>query len=86
MVISDIYFDVGINVSKKSKNMEGKIAWSIFASWFFNQTLSIYFSYPIYYLSFPIKWTKSNYHIMQLKSITKWEINFQLSQKPLLLL
>ena len=25
------------NVSKKGKNMEGIIVWSIFASWFFNQ-------------------------------------------------
>ena len=33
--------DVG-NVSKKGENMEGIITWSIFASWFFNQTLSIY--------------------------------------------
>ena len=33
--------DVG-NVSKKGENMEGIIAWSIFASWFYNQTLSIY--------------------------------------------
>ena len=33
--------DVG-NVSKKGENMEGIIACCIFASWFFNRTLSIY--------------------------------------------
>ena len=32
--------DVG-NVSKKGENMEVIIAWSVFASWFFNRTLSI---------------------------------------------
>ena len=30
------------NVSKKGENMEGIITWSMFTSWFFNQTLSIY--------------------------------------------
>ena len=33
------------NGSKKGKNMGGIIAWSIFASWFFNPTLSIYVRY-----------------------------------------
>ena len=33
---------VVVNVSEKGKNMEGIIAWSIFAGWFFNQTLSMY--------------------------------------------
>ena len=33
--------DVG-NVVKKGENMEGIITWSLLASWFFNQTLSIY--------------------------------------------
>ena len=28
------------NVGEKGKNMEGIIAWSNFASWFFNRTLS----------------------------------------------
>ena len=32
--------DVG-DESKKGENLEGIIAWSIFASWFFNWTLSI---------------------------------------------
>ena len=32
------------NVSKNGKNMEGIFVLSIFASWFFNQTLSIYLS------------------------------------------
>ena len=30
------------NVSKKGEKMEGIITWSIFASWCFNWTLSIY--------------------------------------------